>query len=207
MHVCFPLGERLLVTPKLCEGGQVSLLRFGFVSAASLRRTLFLNRRSSPRLRRFSLPAFVNAVVSSTPEVSARSRSKLCPVSRVKSASPAIHEIAGFLVPDRNDSARNRFADRRNFYFDAHPRLTKRRKNARSNQTLMTSTSCSFCIGTALKHRCRSKTALNDVKRVANERRLARVCDARASRRPDWRWRRDRRKRSRDRTIFAAAAR
>src|SRR5262249_2369015 len=36
---------------------------------------------------------------------------------------------------DRHDSARDRFADRRNFYLNRHVRLTKRRKNARSNQT------------------------------------------------------------------------
>src|ERR1700730_8877486 len=35
----------------------------------------------------------------------------------------AVHEIAGFLVPDGNDSAGNRFADCRNFYFDGHALL------------------------------------------------------------------------------------
>src|SRR5437588_575097 len=36
-----------------------------------------------------------------------------------------LHLLARFLVPDRNDTARNRFTDGRDFYLHAHARLNK----------------------------------------------------------------------------------
>src|SRR5260370_20809328 len=47
-----------------------------------------------------------------------------------------VDEITGLFVPDGNDSAGDRFANCGNFYFDGHPRLTKRRKNSWSNQNV-----------------------------------------------------------------------
>jgi len=78
-------------------------------------RALSSNRRWWHDFADFYFLTF-RTIASSTPDVSAAiSVENLCPVSRVKSASTGIDEIAGFLVPDGNDSARDRFTDSWNF--------------------------------------------------------------------------------------------
>ena len=80
--------------------------------------------RSSPPLRRSSLPAPSATRVSRTPSFSAVISVETLSVSRVKSGFAGFDVFARFLVPDGNDAAGDRFADRRNFDFDAHEGVT-----------------------------------------------------------------------------------